>query len=524
MSDFEVNKDDYRTGEQVKYRNIQGRVPDAVHNEALQSANIIEFAEEYLGVSFKERPAQEVILRSQYGLPLDAKQMILYEQLTQQSKEHEPGVEKMEGNYAIGARGGKSTMVSIIAAYEATRDRWRQYLQPKEIGYVVIIATRLQQAEDIIQAKCAGLMLDSPKLKRLVKQTTKTQIELKNGITIASFPCNSLAARGYPIICLIFDELAHYRIEGPKADELIYNALHPRISQFPQAKCMKISTPLAKQGLFWNEFDEGFKVPGRLTIQAPTRIVNPVIPQGFIDKEYERDPDNAEREFGAVFSETAVGFFAGCGKKLDLCFQEPDEDMPYKSSEVYFAAADQSGLAGKDRFGFGISHKDTRSNKIVVDCVRQWETEDADWIMEEILAIMTRYHTRDIDIDRYAQGWVENALNKRGLVANVRDRLPVIYTNFRTLVIASRLVLPEHGALRIGLTQTQGYYSKSNNLSIGHPRTIDGHGDVADAVVSSVFQASRKTMDYSYYEDRQPELVGAKSGKGWDYDVNYYGL
>lgn len=472
----------------------------------IQKANIIEFATGILNVSFTKRPAQEVVLRCLYGLPLNDKQLAIYKLMTGLKEEFEAGIEKTEANLDIGARGGKSFLTSIVAIYEATRDKWRQYLNPGETGYAVIIATRQKQAEDIIQIACSRMLEDSDISWMLKDQPLKASLELTNGMVIASFPCNSTAARGLPIILLIFDEIAWYMTEGVKADEGIFNALNPRRAQFPGAKCMKITTPAGKQGLFWREFDEGFKVPGRLTIKAHTRLMNPVIPQDFIDKEYKRDPDNAAREFGAEFAETVSGFFASCIDQLKACFNFNVDDMPYEAGCDYYSAIDQSGLSGRDKFGYAIAHKDSRYNKIIVDCVREWDTKDADYIMEEIRQLNTIYHCRDITKDGYAGGWVTNALEKRGLTVFDSERLPVVYVNLKTLVLAQRLALPDHPSLVSSLLQTQAFYSKSNNLTIGHERTSAGHGDLANAVARAIYEASREE-EGAYYDLRDEPAV-----------------
>lgn len=472
----------------------------------IQKANIIEFATDVLNVSFKERPAQEVVLRCLYGLPLNAEQLAIYKLLTGLKEEFEAGTEKTEALLDIGARGGKSFMTAVVAIYEATRDKWRQYLNPGETGYAVVIATRQKQAEDIIQIACSRMLEDSSIAWMLKEAPLKASLDLTNGMTIASFPCNSTAARGLPIFLLIFDEIAWYMTEGVKADEGIFNALNPRRAQFPGAKCLKISTPAGKQGLFWREFDEGFKIEGRLTIKAATRLMNPTIPQAFIDKEFKRDPDNAAREFGAEFAETVSGFFASCIDQLKACFSFNVADMPYEAGNEYYSAIDQSGLAGRDKFGYAIAHKDSRYNKIIVDCVREWDTKNADIILEEIRQLNTVYHCRDITKDGYAGGWVTNALEKRGLTVYDSERLPVIYVNLKTLVLAQRLALPDHPSLVSSLLQTQAFYSKSNNLTIGHERTSAGHGDLANAVARAIYEASRED-EGAYYEMGSEQAV-----------------
>ncbi len=462
----------------------------------LEASNIIEFAVDCLGLSFNKRPAQEVVLRVLYGLPLTDEQYKILEQLTRPEIVYESGTEKTEGNFVVGARGGKSMLSSVIALYEATAraKHWKKFLLPGETGYAVITATRQKQSETIIQAN-AFRLLEGSKIAHMIDKPLAAELQLTNGLCIASFPCNSTAARGLPIFLLIFDEIAHYRVEGPKADSLIYNALRPRMAQFPGAKCLKISTPSAKQGLLWDEFSDGFDVPDRLTIQAETRLINPEIPQAFIDKEYKRDPDNALREFGAKFAESVSGFFESCIDKLNDAFSGGTEDTPSNRQfgTDYVAAIDQSGLAGRDRFAFSIAHKDT-DERIPVDVTRTCETKDLDLILAEIEQLCAQYGITTVLADQYALGFVANAFEKRNITIEKRATLASLYVDFKTLILAGRVELPVNDALKQGLTRTEVFYNKSNSLSVAHPRDRYGHGDIADAVVTAVCQASKQTV------------------------------
>ncbi len=272
----------------------------------LESMDIIEFAVDVLGVSFDERPVQEVILRAQYGLPLTVEQLEIYHELTQGGKYHPH--ERSEGIYVLGARSGKSFLSSIVACYEAivNAPKWRKYLNPGEIGYMIIVATRLLQSQQVIGAACLR-MLENSKVKHFIADSVSTEISLTNALTIMSMPCNSTSARGLPICCLILDELGWYRQEGPKQDAEIFKALRPRMSQFRGAKFLAISTPGAKSGLLWDLFDEGMDpdrpTPNRVTVQAETIFVNPLVDPEFLESEKNRDIDKYEREFLARFCE-----------------------------------------------------------------------------------------------------------------------------------------------------------------------------------------------------------------------------
>ena len=450
----------------------------------LQEVNIIEFATDplYLGLSFKERPAQSVILKSIYGMELNKEELRIYQELTKNKKEFESGEEKTEAVLALGARSGKSLLASIVAIYEATRSKWAKYLNKGESGYIVVVSTRQKQSEQIIGANCLRLMENSYNLRGLIKDSTQSELTLKNNMKIISLPCNSTAGRGIPIACLIFDEIAHFYTEGVKADEVIFNALRPRQVQFPGCKLIMISTPAAKQGIFFNFFDEGFKVPGRFTAQAPTLFMNPLVDQKFLEKEKKRDIDNYRREFLAQFAEKVEAFLSYelVENSLKLA-----GDLPYKTEFIYYAGIDASGLAGRDKFSLAIAHK--QGINVYIDKIISWNLKDPDPIMKDIKELAGIYHINRVSIDRYARGWVANALKKIGLFVNTRPTLAEIYVNVKSLMLGNRLFLPDNKAIKRAFLNTQAYYGRNNALSIAHERNSEGHSDEADAIATAVF-------------------------------------
>lgn len=458
----------------------------SISSKSLQEANIIDFATdpEFLGLSFKERPVQEILLRTLYNLPLSGKQKKILKQV---SPGYRTNGELLEAIWVLGARSGKSLLASIIALYEATRQKWQQYLSKGESAYITIVATRQKQAEQIIGANCARLIENSPGLRNLIEGIYSTELILKNGMKIISLPASSTAGRGLPIAAFILDECGHYYTEGIKADANIYNSLRPRMAQFPGAKVILISTPSAKQGLLWQFFKEGFDIPGRFTAQAATTLMNPVISEEFIERERKRDPDYCTREFDAIFAERTQNFFPE--ELLDSCFTL-FESTGYKSGSCYACGIDQSGLSGRDRFAVAIAHK--QGNVSVVDTVRAWETKEIDKILSGTKDLKKEYNFHKVSIDKYASGWVAGNLKKLGLEVEIRPPLPQIYTNLKSLMLARRVELPEGSDLRKALKNTQSYYSKTNTLSIAHERSSTGHGDAADAAATAIYITSSK--------------------------------
>jgi len=453
----------------------------------LDQVNIIEFATDplFLGLSFKERPAQAVILKVIYALKLTEEELKIYRKITTNKKEFEAGIEKEEAILVLGARSGKSLIASIIALYEGTRKKWAKYLNPGESGYIFVVSTRQRQSEQIIGANCLRLMENSYNLKGLIKDSTMSELTLRNNNRILSLPCNSTAGRGLPVICLILDEIAHFYTEGVKADEVIFNALNPRRVQFPGSKLILVSTPAAKQGLLWNFYEQGFKIPDRLTAQAETLFMNPLVDRKFLAKEKARDIDNHSREFLAKFCEKIEAFLSY--DLIDNSFKLAG-DLPFNSEYVYCAGIDASGLAGRDKFALAVSHN--QDNNIYIDKVISWNLKDPDPIMKDIKEIAGLYNFNKVLIDKYARGWVQNALEKIGLEVMIRPSLADIYVNLKSLMIGDRLYLPDNKGIKKGFLNTQAFYGRNNALSIGHSRDSEGHADDCDAIATAVFEAS----------------------------------
>ncbi|MBA7516557.1 hypothetical protein ES705_08605 [subsurface metagenome] len=459
----------------------------------LKDLDIIEFAENpaVLGLSFAKRPVQKIILKALYGKNLNEKELKIFNTLTKGKGKYKPGMEKTEAVMCLGARAGKSFLVSICALYEATvgwlNKPWKETLSPGEFVYVCIIATKELQARQIIQTNCLRMLRRSPMLKGFIKKSTDLEITLRNYVKIISGPCNSTALRGLPIAVLILDEIAFYRIEGPRADEAIFNSLRPRQAQFIEGKLFLISTAGSKQGLFFNFFDEGFRIEDRLTIQANTRFVNPEIPQKFLDKERVRDIDNYMREFEGIFSEKLESFFP-----FEL-IERPfilAGDLKYKSGNNYYLGFDQSGLSGRDRFSLSIGHSEKET--VLIDVVRSWTTKDLESILKDIEKLKNEYHISTCLVDKYAKGWVENAFKRINLAIEIRPGLAEVYVVMKSLILKDKLNLPDRPDLRNGMKNTLAIYNKSNQLSIYHERGEFGHADELDSCCSAIYAVSKK--------------------------------
>jgi hypothetical protein len=155
----------------------------------------------------------------------------------------------------------------------------------------------------------------------LIENVTAEEIDL----TI--FPASWKAPRGYSIPVALLDELAFFKIEGVNIDREIIDAIRPAQATFPRAKLIKISSPYAKAGELYRDFANREKNPNALVFKLPSWVMNPTIPQKFLDSERLRDPEMFEREYGANFSDSISNAFAR--EAIEACVVRDRHGLPY---------------------------------------------------------------------------------------------------------------------------------------------------------------------------------------------------
>jgi len=520
-SDSYVSKDEEKRARQLaNLKGVQAKAkkpepedvepePDLFRiQESIENSNIIEFCEVHCGIT--PYIGQRVALKLIYGEPLEGDDEwqtyleftggaaftdfdgeVFQPQMPREVRtQHNVGNEAEEVIVACGARGGKSTIIStVVALYEsiARGNHWRKFLRDGETGYAVIVATRQDQAKDIIQKNCANIIKQSDTLKHYLAEEPKTlEISLTNGLKIISLPCNGTAGRGIPVYYFCMDEIAHFRVEGTNTGESVAESIEPRMAQFPGAKTILPSTPAAKQGLLWNMFNDGWEVPGRITIQAPSKVLNPTIPDRFLERMKRKNRDNYEREFLGRFAQRMSQFFPDAPH--ESCYILDDNQDP-QPGVYYHCGIDQSGMSGNDNFSLSIAHQE-RNGAVVQDYRVSWSTEKLEQVFIHIAKLSEIYGFTTVWQDRYAAGYVASMLERYGLTGQVRPPLPIVYNNTKSLMIASKLFLIADNELRNGMLNTIAYYGKNNTMSIEHERGADGHADLADATATSVYAAS----------------------------------
>jgi hypothetical protein len=313
-----------------------------------------------------------------------------------------------------GRQSGKTSRIAaLMAVYEAFRSHG---LPPGECGYVLVIAPSLKQSK-IAFKFIKKYIQGSPALKSWVLKITKDEIELKNGVVIACLPCSYVAVRGYPVICVICDEMAFWSHEETAAnpEQEVIDALRPAMATLHNTKLVKISTPFAKEGILWDEFQQRNEL-SHLVWQVSTEQMNPAVTKEFLDKARQRNEETFKREHLGEFTDSVIGWITA--EILDPSIVRGRGELPQMPNVTYAAALDPASR--HNDFALAILHL-TSEGLIVVDRVARWAgTKTAalpfEHVLEEIKSILDEYGINTAIGDQFYFEPIRQYLWKLGII------------------------------------------------------------------------------------------------------------
>jgi hypothetical protein len=467
---------------------------------------------------FKDRAtwsAWFAFLKALFALPLTKSELEVFRQCT--GRRRPPRKAVNECWLVVGRRGGKSFVIALVAVFLAIFRDWRRYLAPGERGTIAIIATDRKQARVILRYVKA-LITRVPSLAPLITREEAEAIDLTNGITVEIHTASYRAVRGHTVIAALLDEVAYWRDErSANPDREILNALRPAMATVPGAMLLAISSPYSRRGILWDAYQNHFGQEGDpcLVWQAPSRVMNPTLPQALIDKALADDPASAAAEYLAEFRSDLESF-------LDLelirsCVRADRRELAPLPNVNYRAFADPSG-GRHDSFTLAIGHNE--GERVIIDAVRARRPPfDPQSVVNEFAALAKNYGITTAVGDRYAGEWVSTAFQKSGIAY---DPSPLsksdIYVETLALFTRGAIELPDEPRLLTELSQLERRTGRGKDI-IDHPP--GGHDDVANSVCGVAYllrpgQVESWTADDIVINHRNSGLHLYRPGSGWE--------
>jgi len=177
-------------------------------------------------------------------------------------------------------------------------------------------------------------------------------------VSIEALPATKggTALRGRSLVSAGLEECAFFRGDTAVVNDVeLFAAVSPRV--MPGGIVILASTPWAEDGLLYDQFTKNWNHPlTALAARAATTLMNPAKAYE-IAREYERDPDNAAREFGANFMTIGTSAFFN-RNAIDAAI---DHDLP----EVRVRPKGERTI-----IGIGADTALTRDSSAIVVCHR----------------------------------------------------------------------------------------------------------------------------------------------------------
>ncbi|MCW2227232.1 hypothetical protein [Bradyrhizobium elkanii] len=441
------------------------------------------------------------VLKGMFAVPMTDDERTFFRTVS----ERDPPAEPCREMWAIvGRRGGKDSIASFIAAYIAATFLGQDKLRPGERPLVMSLACDRDQAK-ICLGYTKGYFEQIDLFSGMIERETQTGFELSNGVDIAVATNSFRSVRGRPILAAILDETAFWRDESSaNPDVETFNAIKPGLASIPNSLVIGISSPYRRSGLLFSKFRDHFgKASKTLVVKAPTRVLNPTIPQSIIDEAMAEDPAAASAEWMAEFRNDVSAFVSQ--EAVDACTSPDVLERPRVDGVKYSGFIDPSG-GSSDSMTLAIGHsqlsEDKKRSIAVLDAVREirapFSPEDA---VAEFAALLKSYGIRIARGDRYAAEWCRESFKKAGIEYRPADlSKSEIYRDLLPRLNSGEIDLLDNQRLISQLLGLERRTARGGRDSIDHPP--GGKDDLANAAAGVLV----------YLSSARHQPVGASMG------------
>lgn len=435
------------------------------------------FGDQFGGESFA---GWRALLAAFYGLELTTDELATLEALTCRTEAPQGAFGELW--LAIGRRGGKSQIAALIAVYEALFRDHRDKLSPGEVATVMAIAADRKQARSVMRYT-SGLVNGNPMLRKAIVRESGEAIEFNNRAVIEVHTASHRAVRGYTLSACILDEIAFWHVEGANPDKEIVTGLRPGLATLG-GKLIALSSPYAKRGVLYDTYKRYFGSHDArvLVAQAPSRLMNPTLPESVVTQALEEDREAAEAEYLAQFRGDISTFLDP--ELLAECKRPKPLELHPVSRTEYWAFVDPAG-GGADEFTMAVAHQQGRH--VVIDAVRGRKGSPADTVAE-FAGVLRKYGITTVTGDRYAGRWPRDEFRRFGIGYEVSqmDR-SALYLEFLAALNSGLIELPPCDATLRQLRGLERRTSRSGRDTIDHaPGAHDDRANAVAGVVASI--------------------------------------
>jgi hypothetical protein len=387
-----------------------------------------------------------------------------------------------------GRRAGKDRFWSAAAIWRAALCAdWRKHTSAGEGAVVILLGGDKKQA-NILSRYCAGLVA-SPMLRREVVRQTNDVLEFRNGASLEIATNDAKLVRGRSAIAVFGSEVCYWQTaeHSASSDEEVVSAALPSLSMCPDGGLLALwSSVHRKRGYAWRKFKQchGVDNADDLVWFAPSAVMNPLLPQGVVDKALAEDAPRAKAEYLSEWRSDLSDFIPAdvIEAATDYgVYERPP--MPYPTS--YTAYIDPAGGTGADSFTLAIGHKGAPCE---IDVVREVKPRFVPaQVISSWVPLLKSYRITEVEGDKFAGGFHSSEWQAHGITFRASERTTSEnYLSALPVLLAGRVRLIDNATLRQQLGSLERRVGAGDRESVSHPAYASAHDDCATAVAGAI--------------------------------------
>jgi hypothetical protein len=422
-------------------------------------------------------------LRALDGKPPRADQLATFEAITGRTSPFSSPPRQAQA--CCGRRSGKTRIAALVAATAAAFWDHKSYLAKRGERARILLLSQTRDQATVAKSYVLGLLESHPVTRSLIESSNGDVIRLSNRCDVVLQAASFRSVRGWTVPLVVADEVALWRDADTSVNPAkeIFRALAPSMVSVPGPLMLSISTPFAREGWFFEQHSKHHRQDDSvvLSIQAPSKVMNPTLDQSVIDQAYADDPQSAAAEYGGEFRSDIASFI---DRAVVTDSIENGVSQRGCLPGIAYQAFTDSSSGSKDSFTLAIAHRE--GDRIVLDhLVEHRAPFDPAAVVADLAGHVKAYRCCVVTGDRYALGYVSGEFAKNGVRYNYsnRDRSE-IYLAALPLLNARRVSLLDSARLVNQLTALQRRTSSGGRQTVDHPR--NGADDLSNAAMGAV--------------------------------------
>jgi hypothetical protein len=429
------------------------------------------------------------------GQPLQGRELDLYRKYTGRDRLPSEPVKRML--LLAGRRAGKDRFFSAVAIWRAALCAdWRRIMSAGEPAVVILLGADKRQAR-ILRDYAEGL-LRKPVLAREVERRTDEVIEFKNGSVLEIGTNDARLIRGRSAIAVLGSEVCHWKTaeDSASSDVEVISAAEPSMSMCPDGGLLVLASSVGRRrGYMFDMWRQNYgrdrAEDDELVWLAPSRGMNPVLPERVIDQALRRDPWRAKGEYLSEWRDDSSGFIDR--DAVEAAVDAGIRERLPSASIGYHAFVDPAGGSGTDSMVLAIAHRE-RDGRAVLDVLREVRPKfSPSVVVGEFAQLLRSFRISRVTGDHYAGEFAREPFRLAGVQYEVSERNKSdIYRDFLPLINSSNVRLLDIPKLISQLTQLERKVGTAGRDTIDHPRGGSFHDDLANAAAGALLMCSNR--------------------------------